>query len=235
MSEKSLIERSPFRIFERAVGGGLGAGNLGVILARTGVGKTSLLIGLAIDQLLQNRKVLYISTKESVESINRYFDHVFHAMADALEMKDLPQRQLLMERNRHILVYNRDFFSLEKLEQSVAFLADATGFTPDMVIMDGTPRFENTEQWEIDGVRKLAAEWKAEIWTSAVLHREDQVLDERGVPEEVANFDSDLDVIIHLCPKGERIKVKITKEHQNDAVAQVQMELDPQTRLLRWR
>lgn len=235
MPEKSLIERSPFRIFERAIGGGLGAGNLGVILARTGVGKTSLLVGLAIDQLLQQRKVLYISTKESVDHINRYFDHVFRAMAEALDMKDMPQRQLTMERNRHILVYNRDLFSLDKLEQSVAFLGDATGFSPDMVVMDGTPRFESTEQWEIDGVRKLAAGWGAEIWTSAVLHREDQQLDQRGVPVEVARYDDDLDVIVHLCPEGQSIKVKITKDHQNEAVAKVRMDLDPQTRLLRWR
>ena len=48
------------------------------------------------------------STKESVEHINNFFDHVFHAMADALDMQERPQRQLLMERGRHILVYNRD-------------------------------------------------------------------------------------------------------------------------------
>ncbi len=235
MSEKSLIERSPFRIFERAIGGGLGAGNFGVVLARTGVGKTSLLVGLAIDHLLQGRKVLYISTKESVEHINRYFDHVFHAMAEDLDMKEMPQRQLLMERNRHILVYKPEVFSLEKLEQSVGFLTEAAGFVPDMVIMDGTPRFESTERWEIEGVRKLAAEWKAEIWTSDVLHREDQELDERGVPATVARYDDDLDVIIHLRPEGERIRLEIVKEHQTDDVAQVRMELDPRTRLLRWR
>ena len=235
MPEKSLIERSPYRIFERAIGGGLGTGNLGVVLARTGVGKTSLLVGLAIDRLLGGGKVLYISTKETVESINRYFDHVFHAMADALDMREVPQRQLLMERNRHILVYNRDVFSLEKLEQSVAFLDEATGFAPDLVIMDGTPRFESTEQWEIDGVRKLAASWGAEVWTSAVLHREGQELDGRNVPVEVARYDDDVAVIVHLCPEGERIRVKVTKDHQNEVVAQGSMEMDPRTRLLLWR
>ncbi len=139
MPEKSLIERSPVRIFDRAIGGGLGAGNIGVVLARNGVGKTGFLIGLAIDALLRERKVLYISTKESVEHVTAFFEQIFHAMADELGMNEVPQRQLLMERGRHILCYNRDFFSLEKLEQSVAFLKDTTGFSPDMVIMDGTP------------------------------------------------------------------------------------------------
>jgi len=235
MPEKSLSERSPVRIFERAIGGGLGVGKIGVVISRPGVGKTGFLIGLAIDHLLQDKKVLYISTKESVEHINAFFDQIFRAMAEALDMKEIPQRQLMMERNRHILVYNRDFFSLEKLEQSVAFLNEAAGFVPDMVIMDGTPRFESTEQWEIDGIKKLAADWEAELWTSTVAHREGQDLDERGVPVEVVRYEKDLSVLIMLCPESDDIKLKIVKEHQNDAVAQIQMELDPRTMLLRWR
>jgi len=235
MPDKSLSERSPVRIFDRAIGGGLGAGNLGVVLARKGVGKTGFLIGLALDRLLQRRKVLYISTQESVEHITAFFDQIFQALADDLDMQERPQRQLRMERNRHILVYNREFFSLEKLEESVDFLKDAAGFVPDMVVMDGTPRFEKTEQWEIDGVKKLGAEWGAEIWTTAPLHRDNQEIDERDVPMEVARFDKDLSVIIHLCPESDHIRVRITKEHGNEDVAQVQLGLDPRTLLLRWR
>ena len=235
MPEKSLSERSPVRIFERAIGGGLGAGNFGVVLARTGVGKTGFLIGLAIDRLLQDRKVLYISTKESVEHVTAFFEQIFHAMAAALDMQEVPQRQLMMERNRHILVYNRDLFSLEKLEQSVAFLQEAAAFTPDMVIMDGTPRFESTEPWEIDGVKKLAHRWQAEIWTSAPIHREGQELDQRQVPLEVARYDADLDVIVMLSPESNHVRIQIVKEHGNDDVPQVALDLDPATALMRWR
>ena len=235
MVEKSTMERSPVRIFERAIGGGLGEGNLGVVLSRHGVGKSGFLIGLAVDQLLQGRKVLYISTKESVEHINNFFDQIFHAMADSLNMDQLPQKQLRMERNRYIHVYNRKTFSLEKLEQSVAFLKDAAGFEPDIVIMDGTPRFEVTEEWEIQGLLKLAAEWKAEVWTSSNTHREGQEMDARGVPTGVAKFDEHLSVIINLVPESDHIKVKIVKEHGSTEPAQVQIELDPKTLLLRWR
>jgi len=235
MVEKSMMERSPVRIFERAIGGGLGEGKLGVVLSRRGVGKTGFLIGLAVDQLLQGKKVLYISTKESVEHINNFFDQIFHAMAASLDMDQVPQKQLRMERNRYIQVYNRDSFSLEKLEQSVAFLKDAAGFVPDMVILDGTPRFENTEEWEIQGVKKMAAEWGAEIWTSSNIHREGQESDSRGVPHTVARFDDEIGVIINLEPDSDHVKVKILKEHGSTEPAQVQIELDPKTLLLRWR
>ena len=235
MSEKKTFQRSPVRVFERAIDGGLGAGNLGVVLSRPGVGKTGFLISLAVDKLLQGKKVLYISTKESVEHINKFFDQVFHAMARALNLAGVLQLQLEMERGRHILVYNRDMFSLEKLEQSVAFLAESTGFAPDMVVMDGTPRFESTEQWEIEGLQKLAKRWQAEIWTSANTHREGQKMDDRGVPEAVTRYADHLGVIVNLCPEGNLIKVRIPKDHAGKEVTDLQMELDPATSLLRWR
>lgn len=235
MPEKTMIERSPVRVFERAIGGGLGAGNIGVVLSRNGGGKTGFLIGLAIDKLLQGKRVLYISTKEPVEHVNDFFDQIFHAMAASLAMDEVPQRQLQMERNRHILVYNRKSFSVEKLENSAAFLAETTGFHPDMVIMDGTPRFECTEQWEIDGIRKLARQWNAEIWTSGLLHREGQQLDARGIPLEVARYDGDLDVVLRLATEHGRINLKVLKEHNSAEPAQVRMELDPATLLLRWQ
>jgi len=235
MVEHDMIQRSPVRVFERALGGGLGPGNLGVTLSRKGVGKTAFLIGLAVDHLLQGRKVLYISTKESVEHINDFFEQIFHATASTLNLDQIPQRLLRMERNRHIHVYNRKLFSLEKLEQSVAFLKDAAGFVPDMVILDGTPRFENTEEWEIEGLSKLATEWGAEVWTSSNTHREGQEMDERGVPTTVARFDQQLAVIVNLCPENDHIKVRIVKEHASAEVPNLQMELDPKTMLLRWR
>ncbi len=235
MPDNSMIQKSPVRIFERAIGGGLGAGNLGVVLSRPGVGKTGFLIGLAVDQLIRDRKVLYISTKESVEHINHFFEQIFHAMASSLQLKQVLAKQLIMERNRHILVYNRDLLSLEKLEQSVDFLKETTDFAPDMVVMDGTPRFESTEPWELEGIRRLGAEWQAEIWTSSNTHRENQKSDARGVPLKVANHDKYFDVIVTLCPEGDRVRVKIVKEHGSTELPQVKLELDPGTLLLHWR
>jgi len=234
MPEQKKLQHSPVRIFERAIGGGLGAGNLGVVLSRPGVGKTGFLIGLAVDQLLQHKNVLYISTKESVEHINAFFDQIFHAMAESLDLEERARLQLRMERNRYIHVYNADTFSLEKLEQSVDFLQEATGFKPDMVIMDGTPRFQKTEEWEIDGIQALAVKWEAAVWTSSNSHREGQEMDERGIPTTVSRFDEKLAVIINLCPESDHIHVQIAKEHGSEAVAQVRMELDPTSMLLRW-
>jgi len=104
---------SPLRVFEKALDGGLGAGQVGVVLSRRGVGKTALLVGMAVDALLQGRRVLHISTEETVTELQRFYAEVFKRMAESLKLDHRMQHRLDMERNRHILVYNRKEFSLE--------------------------------------------------------------------------------------------------------------------------
>lgn len=233
MPTKDVRFRSPLRVFEKATDGGLGRGNLGVLLSRRGVGKTAMLVGMAVDALLQGRKVLHISTEESVEKLRAFYFEIFQLICENQKLDNRMELRLDLERNRHILVYNRESFSLEKLRESAKFLLEAAHFSPDMVIMDGTPRFEHTEDWEIDGVRELARDWDSEIWTSSLTHREGQETDARGVPLEVARFDAKLDVILNLEPTGDHVQVKLLKSHGRP-VTDLHMELDPKTLLLRW-
>ena len=69
MYRKEVNERSPMRVFENSMHGGLGRGNLGVIAARAGVGKSPLLVQIALDDLMRDRKVLHISHEQTVRLI----------------------------------------------------------------------------------------------------------------------------------------------------------------------
>ncbi len=235
MPQKQIAERSPVRVLERALGGGLGAGNIGVVLSRPGVGKTGFLIGLALDALLRGRHVLHISTVEPVERVRDYYDQIFRGVTEELQLPDVAELRLDLERRRHILVYNRKLFSLEKLESSVEFLREGAGFQPSLVLMDGTPRYEHTEPWEMEGLARLAHRWQAEIWTAANLHREGQALDGHGVPTELGPLQRWLAVILCLEPSADHVRVRVLKDHDRDGVPDLQLEYDPQTLLLRWR
>jgi hypothetical protein len=231
---RNALARSPVRIFERATGGGLGRGHLGVVLGRPGSGKTAFLVGLALDALLHGRKVLHISTQESVERLSDFYAQIFSALGERLGLEDRLEKLLEAERHRQILVYNRKLFTLEKLEQSVAFLRQAADFAPSFMILDGTPRFEMTERWEVDGILRLAREWDAEVWTATHTHREGQALDARGVPGEVARYEDALALIVMLESREDHVRVRVLKDHDRPEVPQLQLELDPHALLLRW-
>ena len=64
MHQKEINERSPLRVLEQSIHGGLGRGNIGVIVARHGVGKTAFLVGVALDDLMRGRSVLHVSMEQ---------------------------------------------------------------------------------------------------------------------------------------------------------------------------
>ena len=58
MELSELIKKSPMRKFESNLRGGLKYGEVGVITAEKGAGKSSLLVQLGLDQLLKGKSLL---------------------------------------------------------------------------------------------------------------------------------------------------------------------------------
>ena len=82
MIKKELNARSPLRILERSTQGGLGKGNLGVIAARQGVGKTACLVHIATDQLLQGKQVIHVSFATNPSHIVDWYEDIFREIAE---------------------------------------------------------------------------------------------------------------------------------------------------------
>jgi predicted ATP-dependent serine protease len=74
MSVEDLIKRSPMSLLGDR---GLGKGNLGVLMARAGVGKTTFLVQLGLQYLLQKKSVLHVSLVQSVEQVQARYDALF--------------------------------------------------------------------------------------------------------------------------------------------------------------
>ena len=66
MYRKEVNAQSPLRILERSIHGGLGKGNLGVVMARAGVGKTAFLVQIGLDDLMQEKDVLHVALGQSL-------------------------------------------------------------------------------------------------------------------------------------------------------------------------
>lgn len=238
MYSKEVTARSPLRIFERSIRGGLGPGNLGVVFSRPGVGKTAFLIGVALDDLLQGRKVLHISIGDAVDHVRGFYDEIFNALAASTELADRAAAHLAVERNRYIHTFRSSSFSLDKIRDAIAFLEQHQEFVPKLVVIDGYPSFEEMDgaalARELEALRGLARSLSAELWLSAISHREDQELDARGVPVSIARVDTALAVLVSLEPEADHIRLRLVKDHENPDVAHLHLELDPTTLLLRW-
>jgi KaiC/GvpD/RAD55 family RecA-like ATPase len=78
MIKKELVERSPVRILEKSTKGGVGQGNIGVIASRKGIGKTAVLVQIAMDKLLQGKHVIHVSFTAHTDYIIAWYENIFN-------------------------------------------------------------------------------------------------------------------------------------------------------------
>ena len=77
MVKEDLIERSAVRNFEKALGGALQPGEIGIVTAKRGVGKTSMLVQLGLDQLLQGKPIVHISFSQQTDYAITWYNNMF--------------------------------------------------------------------------------------------------------------------------------------------------------------
>ena len=60
MDKSKLTSKSPLRVLEESVKGGLDKGKVTVIASKKGVGKTACLVHIAIEKLLEGKQWLHV-------------------------------------------------------------------------------------------------------------------------------------------------------------------------------
>jgi len=242
MNRSEVSERSPLRVFEASTQGGLGRGNVGVVIARPGVGKTTLLIQIALDDLLQEKRVLHLSQDQTVDHVRAHYDEIFHDLAQTYGLSQPDLVRLEIERNR--LIYSHlevtgqarsstcaDPSSVQCIERAIRFARDLAQFEPDVVIIDGFD-FEAATPEDVTGLGEVADRLSAEIWLSAKTREYAEKPTGAGpdsTPSPLRGFFDCFGVIILLRPAGDTVHLELLKEHDNPDVSDLKLQLDPRT------
>jgi hypothetical protein len=226
MYKKFLNARSPLRLLEKGLHGGLGKGNLGLVLAGHGVGKTACLVGIALDDLLRGGHVLHVSLDHTVSHVRTFYDTVFEDLASSTHLEDGARVHADMERRRSIRAYPRQGFSPAKLREAIKVESEA-GARPELVIVEGFD-LESAPDGEVAELASLARELDAELWLSAAL--DEEWVD--GVPAALAPIQDQLSVILALEPTPDAVRLRALKDHENPDVSALHVALDPRTLLL---
>jgi hypothetical protein len=217
---------SPLKILEGSAQGELGKGNLGVLMARAGLGKTSCLINFAFDTLLRGEKLAHVSLKDTPEKVASYYSVIFDDLITALSIEDEAEVRAAVDRNRIILAYLRDSFALTRLRENLTNMAREIDFVPHTLIVDGID-FSLSERDLFEGFKAIATEFHTEIWFSALTHRHLSEVNERGIPFPCSNVDDLFSIILWLYPTESRVVLRLLKDHERDRVPDTEMGLDP--------
>jgi len=225
---KDFISVSPLRILEKSSHKRLGPGNLGVLVARAGVGKTACLIHIAFDKIFRQEKLVHISLEEGPEKVASYYNVIYYDLLKALNIEDDYEYRILMEKNRMTLAYLNQSFDLERLEANLKNLTERLDFKPETLIVDGLD-FEKAERAVFEGLKKIALEFETEIWFSALSHRHITETNERDIPYPCDKFDDLFTIIIQLQPEQAGIFLKLLKDNDRYQIPENSIKLDPNT------
>ena len=224
MYRKFVNARSPLRLLEKGLHGGLGIGNIGVLLAGHGVGKTPFLVGVALDELLRQGTVLHVALDQTVSHVRAHYDTVYEELASSTHLDDAATTHTEIDRNRSIRAYAPSGFSATKLRDAVKVESEA-GKKPSLIVIEG---IEEVGRDELLDVRALADELAAEVWIS--LATSGEKVD--GIPANVQALDDVVSVVLALEPGDDSVVLRALKDHDNEDLSALHVALDPRTLLL---
>jgi len=221
MNREELIAGNPLRMLDKIISGGLGAGNLGVTMARAGVGKTAFLVQLGLDAIIRNKKVLHIAIGQTTEHVHAWYDALFKAVAGGAVSDDIDAIQSSMTRNRLIQTYAPDMaFTPLRLEQTVNLFLSHLQFKPGLIMIDGfdwAAMSAVRTAAALGAFKSCAQRLGAELWMSAQTHRTANRAG--GMIPPCDGYADIIEVGIFLEPEGSNASIRVLKDHEHELVA----------------
>ena len=232
MNLKELNHRNPLRILDRSVQGGLGGGNLGIVAARAGVGKSGFVTCVALDDLLRGRKVLHVSRKHGVGHVRDFYDEIFGDLARSARLEETVVARRRLDENRFIHATQGHAIEYQRLADLIEILRANASFVPDTIIVDGHD-FATEGSTLAERLRDLARETGSELWMTLRTTRADVSEDWHELPTPVAALGDLPSVVVYLQPAGNSVHIRLLRDHDRSEVEDPGLELDPQTFLIR--
>jgi len=229
--KEELIKRSPLRILEKSISGGLGKGNVGVLASRKGVGKTACLVHIAADQLIQEKPIIHVSYASRVDHIMTWYEDIFKEMAKKPGMKSALAMSDELIRNRVIMNFKQDGAKTEQVLRSLEAMIVHGNFRAETVIVDGLD-FSQAGPDDLRKFKDFAGRLGLEVWFSASLKRDEPLFDEQGIPFELKDYLGVVDVLISLQHHGDHVHFNLVKDHGRLAPKDMRLKLDPTTLLI---
>jgi KaiC/GvpD/RAD55 family RecA-like ATPase len=230
MVKEELIQRSPVRIFEQSIHGGLKAGEIGIIASQSGIGKTSVLVQLGLDKLLQAKKIIHVSFTQHTHYVLAWYEDIFDEFISKKNLENAADVKNEVVKNRVLMNFNQDGMSKDQILKSLRAMIVEGGFKAEAIIIDGFD-FSRTDHERIAAVKAFAQELGLAIWYSCTVKGEGQY-DKQNIPLLLADYIDLIDIVIVLDPRPDHIELTVSKDRGSHDTRAMAMRLDPKTLLI---
>ena len=228
MVKAELIQRSPLRILEKSIHGGVGEGNIGLITSRRGVGKTACLVHIALDKLFQDKHVIHLSFSEKTDHIIDWYEVLFREIAERRQLEGVTEIHDSLIQNRVIMNFNQAGITVEQVIRSITALITDGHFHAEVIVIDGY----DLSIGNVDTFRRMkefAKEHGITIWATSDT---DGTVDEKGIPHAVSPFIDEIAVLINLHNQDDHIELTLVKDHDRYVDEDLHLKLEARTLLI---
>jgi len=230
MLKKDLILRNPLRLLGTESHEALPAGGFGAVLARAGVGKTALMVQLALNSLLRDQNVLHISLNDPVRKVSLWYEEVFRHIAAQYDDVQIRRLRESILTHRFIMTFQAGGFSVPVLQERLTEFAEQGIFIPRMVLIDGLPFDPSTHPMLLE-LKELAKSENFHVWLSVRTHRRKNAA-KQDLPSQFLPVADLFEAAIALMPEGNAIHIMALKGGTRDS-NQPSLLLDPASMLIK--
>ena len=230
MLKNMLILRNPLKLIGHETVESIEPGSFAAILARAGVGKTALLVQIAISAMLKEKNVLHISTEDPVDKVGLWYEEVFQRLTQEYDAAQVEKLKDQLMQHRFIMTFETESFSIAKLQKRVDELISQNIFRPTQIVIEGFS-FSDATDAQLSELKNFAEIHGLIFWFSVRTHRE-EALDENGIPHSFTRLSHLFDPIIRLHPDKDRIYLKEIKKEGDISLDEHALFLDPSTMLI---
>jgi KaiC/GvpD/RAD55 family RecA-like ATPase len=213
MVKSELIKQSPLRILDASTNGGVGKGNVGVLAARHGVGKTSALVHIATDKLLQGKHVIHVTFAARTSHILEYYEEIFTEISKLKQLSGAMAVHDEIAANRTIMNFDQKASSTTHVVDSLKARIKAGGFPADLVVVDEFD-FSHAQASDLRQFRDFAKAEGLELWFSVSFDQEgDSATD--SIPKVLVGYEEQIDVVVNLRhhKADGKVHLELVKDH----------------------
>ena len=229
MGYEPLVQQNPLRVLNM----GKENNQMGLVMARAGLGKTALLVQIALDAILRGNRVIHVSVGESIDKTRKWYDGILQSILQEHSVNRPHELMDMVARHRMIMTFKVAAFSRSRLEERLNDLILQDIFRPNVLIVDGFD-FDGTSREALEDIKDLMDNMNMQAWFSAICHRGDQRVSPAGVPAPCHEIDDLFDMIILLKPeKDATIQLDIIRNYGEVVEGGTGLRLDPTTMMVK--
>lgn len=196
--------------------GGLGKGELGIIVANTGVGKSHFLVAVGANAMRRGKNVLHYTLELSEYQVGLRYDSNLCGISssDVQDQKDIVTETYKNKSLGRLIIkeYPTNGASVMTLRNHIEKL-QLKGFKPDLVIIDYADIVKSSKSYDslrhelklvYEELRNLASELEIPIWSASQANRDSSQSDVVGLENMSESYGKAMvaDVIISISRKS---------------------------------